>query len=428
MMGNFILESTGIQICLYLLFLLFFKGDTFFSYQRVYLLAALLFSFLMPWLSFSELPLAQTVYWSSLEPFEVMRSTSGALSSSVDFSQYPKVVFGLIFLYGGGVLWRLIKIRKTFLWLHMLSKKGYHKHFEGTPVVYTNLEHPPFSALGRVFLPSGYNGESQDQHRLILEHERSHVHLHHAWDVMLLEGLLCLFWFNPMLYFYRSSIKTIHEYQADEAVLQHNDIQLYGQKLIEQSLFAKDLPGMHYFFSSPIKKRIKMMTKKRSHSSAKWKYLTILPAFLGLFAITACESEGDMVDPETSAVEELNLSDSPIYDVDVMASMASCLDSDKEKQSSCSVTAIYQFLADNLRYPQEAIDAEIEGKLLAKFTITKEGTMRDIEIIRSLGYGCDEEVLRVLTLLSAEKKWTPAQKEGKNVSSYLKLPVAFDLN
>lgn len=81
-----------------------------------------------------------------------------------------------------------------------------------------------------------------------------------------------------------------------------------------------------------------------------------------------------------------------------------------------------QFLANNIQYPDEAVEEGVNGTVQAKFTIEVDGSISNIEIIKKLGYGCDEEVIRVLKRMP---KWTPAKVKGKFVRSNYRMPVSF---
>lgn len=81
-----------------------------------------------------------------------------------------------------------------------------------------------------------------------------------------------------------------------------------------------------------------------------------------------------------------------------------------------------QFIADNLKYPAKAMANDIEGTVTTKFTIEVDGTLSNIQILKKLGYGCDEEVIRVL---KGMPKWNPAREKGKTVKSYFTMPVNF---
>ncbi|RYG15008.1 MAG: energy transducer TonB, partial [Chitinophagaceae bacterium] len=81
-----------------------------------------------------------------------------------------------------------------------------------------------------------------------------------------------------------------------------------------------------------------------------------------------------------------------------------------------------QFLANNIRYPVEAVENGVNGTVQVKFTVELDGAISNIEIVKKLGYGCDEEVIRVLKRMP---KWTPAKLNGQNVKSYFTMPVSF---
>jgi TonB family protein len=85
-------------------------------------------------------------------------------------------------------------------------------------------------------------------------------------------------------------------------------------------------------------------------------------------------------------------------------------------------TAMYKFLKENIKYPDEARKNNISGKVFAKIVIEKDGSIGDIEIKYGLGYGCDEEVVRVIKIMP---KWNAGKQDGKNVRVYYNFPVIF---
>ncbi len=86
---------------------------------------------------------------------------------------------------------------------------------------------------------------------------------------------------------------------------------------------------------------------------------------------------------------------------------------------------LFEFIGKNVVYPQEAIDAGIEGKVFVEFYIEKDGTVCDAKVLRGIGYGCDEEALRVIGLMP---KWSPGKQRGKAVRVRYTLPVNFKLS
>jgi protein TonB len=95
----------------------------------------------------------------------------------------------------------------------------------------------------------------------------------------------------------------------------------------------------------------------------------------------------------------------------------------------CTGNKLYGFINQHLRYPVAAIENAIEGTVVAKFTIEKDGSMKDIHIVKDIGVGCGNEVKRVLTLLAAQPPvWKPAINNGENVSYLYTFPFRFKLN
>lgn len=86
--------------------------------------------------------------------------------------------------------------------------------------------------------------------------------------------------------------------------------------------------------------------------------------------------------------------------------------------------ALYEFLFTNLQYPAEALKNEIEGIVYLKFIVDKNGIVSNPVVVRSLGSGCDEEALRIISLMP---KWNPGVENGKPVAVWYSLPVKFTI-
>jgi TonB family protein len=84
----------------------------------------------------------------------------------------------------------------------------------------------------------------------------------------------------------------------------------------------------------------------------------------------------------------------------------------------------YDFLSDNIKYPQEASAKNITGNVHVGFIVEKDGSLSNIKIQRKLGYGTDEEAIRVLKL---SKKWIPGMQNGKPVRVQYNIPIKFSM-
>lgn len=86
--------------------------------------------------------------------------------------------------------------------------------------------------------------------------------------------------------------------------------------------------------------------------------------------------------------------------------------------------AMMKFVADNVKYPQDAIDKEISGRVLVSFVVEKDGSIGDVKVVKGIGGGCDEEAVRVV---NAMPKWKPGMDKGKPVRVSYMMPITFKL-
>ena len=87
--------------------------------------------------------------------------------------------------------------------------------------------------------------------------------------------------------------------------------------------------------------------------------------------------------------------------------------------------ALYQFIAENMRYPQEAKERGITGRVFVTFVVEKDGSVGNIKVLRDIGGGCGEEAVRVVGMMP---KWKPGKQRGKPVRTQYNLPVVFNLS
>jgi protein TonB len=103
-------------------------------------------------------------------------------------------------------------------------------------------------------------------------------------------------------------------------------------------------------------------------------------------------------------------------------------DMDKRQKTQCANKKMLEYVYTNLSYPQEAKDNGIEGTGVVQFVVQKDGTLSDIKIVRSIGHGTDEEMLRVMNKMSKDGIiWIPGKQRGKPVRVMFNLPIKFRL-
>lgn len=109
---------------------------------------------------------------------------------------------------------------------------------------------------------------------------------------------------------------------------------------------------------------------------------------------------------------------------DQMPLFESCDQVAKGEQTDCSNQKLIQFIIANLKYPKEAQEARVEGRVFVMFVIGKDGTVRDAEVVKGIGSGCDEAARAIV---DAMPNWVPGKKDGKDVAVQYTLPLTFKL-
>jgi TonB family protein len=290
-MNNFIeyIIKSGISLTLfYLLYWLVLRNDTYFRLNRSILLASLIFSMVIPFIRFNILP--SDGIQRFMPPF-VVSFNEPAVSSEQVLTYAAPVraingwkIMGLVYLTGMGfVIARLIY---QAIYLQAVSHLSDKQKLDGFTLVSMNSDTMPFSYFRRIYLPT----LKIDKHSAssIINHEKSHMVQRHYLDLVIIETIGILHWFNPVVWFYERSLKETHEYLADEAVLSTGEnAGKYKAILVNQAMGGPVFVFTNQFNQSLIKKRIIMMNKMKSPRWAQLKALLFVPFLAALLVAFA---------------------------------------------------------------------------------------------------------------------------------------------
>ncbi|WP_119845460.1 M56 family metallopeptidase [Reichenbachiella sp. MSK19-1] len=315
----YLLESSLILVGFYLLYHLVLRPETFFSLNRFYLITILLVSLIFPLLSFDfgtdELPVvkapilevsqARKAYYDAFELWSfdhlsgnvVSEVTSVSIWSGINWWQLSQQVFVVIYLIG--VVVCLSRTFWTFRWVFGLIRQYPLQKMDDLTLVKVAYPIAPFSFLKFVFVHEVMIGSTEfDQ---ILAHERTHVHQRHSIDLIIVQLLAAFLWFNPVIWQLIKSLKTTHEYIADNKIMNAGYSLVEYQSLLLRQLISNNSYGLvHNFNLTFIKKRITMMKNQKSGWSGKVKVaLAIASTIVFSVLIVQCNSTMD----ETSIIE-----------------------------------------------------------------------------------------------------------------------------
>ncbi len=499
-------------------YLLFLRKETYFILNRVYLVSAAILSFFIPmmqseWVKnlFITQKVQRTIYY--IDPGFIYQVSPQADNGFTMAQFFTAVYWAVAMLLLARLFYRFVKLRKY---------------------IRANETGNAFSFFGKISVD-----ENLPQKDVIYQHEMIHAgHLHSA-DVLLFEALTILNWFNPVIYFYRKSIKHNHEFIADRNAINFGvDRSDYALLLLSQTMNVQPNTLVNSFFNqSLLKQRIMMLHKNPSRRSALLKYGLSAPLFVLMLIFTsATVSEQKTIQkisdqiisdtPISTVVKDIdshinslpkppfssrvfiktesvlkgkvvNVHGKPLADVKVSYdkknlntvtdangdfSFSDYTEGDlvnfKYPDSSIYVTtftntkgklqivvfqdmrsarnranmlvvkpssdpgvvsfaaveklpsfpggekAFSMFLANHIKYPKEAKDQKMQGRVIVSFIVEKDGSLTNIKILRDIGGGAGPEAVRVL---SESPAWNPGIQNGKKVRVSYTMPVNFTL-
>ena len=547
-MGIFFVYILKTSVCLamfYLFYRLLLSKETFHRFNRVALLGVLVLSCLIPMIEVTThdasgfLVLEEMILMAEVEPAGVMDETS---------NPFPWRALMLL-VYMAGILFFVIR----HLWslgrmLRLLRVSRKEDLGDGiTLFVHDDKEVAPFSWMKNIAVSETDLAESREA---VLMHERAHIHNRHSWDLLL--GEVCVFfqWFNPAAWLLKQELQTIHEYEADEWVIENGiDAKTYQLLIIKKAVGARLYSIANSFNHSSLKKRITMMIKKKSNPWARLKYAYVLPlAAVAVAAFARPEVSNELAEISTAKVNDLtsivkaeevksveNSSDEkfklsgtvveaarknvPVIGASVIIrgttngtltdmdgkfvmtgvkmgdviqvsfvgyqtqsvvvkdetplnilmrddvqnleemtvvgyasdgvgassvehpkKVVAVVDIPKAKeepqeevvfqvveempQFPGGLSEAMKFLAKNIKYPVEAQQAKIEGRVIVRFVVGRDGSVSNVKVVRGVSPELDAEAVRVVSLMP---KWIPGKQRGKAVAVKYTMPIMFRL-
>lgn len=410
-----ILKQLLILSSFYLCYHLLLRSTTFHHLKRGYLLLSLLVSTLpfmgLPTFTTVNSPIVEELSAFSIKPIEVLASQVAG-GASTPYSNYFFSLY-LIGFFGFTALFLLKLVR--FISLFKSSKPS-----SSPRIRILQADKAPCSFLTWSFIPSNLDGALKDQ---VITHEKEHIRQKHTLDILFVEVLKIIFWFNPLVHFIKIELVQIHEFLADKT--SSKQFSTYTENMLTYIKWKN--AGLLASSINPqfvqLKNRINMLHQQPSASTKKLLFLLVFPLFFSAIFITACEDKQEVDTPQTIDLADLS-------EVDEMAEFPGGME------------AMGQFIGDNIEYPKADKEAQIEGAVLVQFIISDAG---QITQAKALDFGkftsynskdgtktssskateaMTKEAIRVIETMP---DWKPAQKEGKSVAVQFSLPIRFQL-
>ncbi len=313
-MTQYIIEAVIFQLLFLLMYDLLLKKETFFAYNRWYLLLTPLVALALPLLQIKtlgnivpseSLVMLPEVYLGGGAPTEV--TPVGSLTASDPFS-----INWWLVAYLMGVLFNSVLFIKKYRVLKSLFRNKIISTEKNLRIIEV-----PDSNIACTFFNSVFLGDQLKKEELqqILSHEKIHAKQKHSADLLFFELLKIILWFNPLIYIYQARIAMLHEFIADAGVVKTVEKKTYYQQLLNTAFSTENISFINQFFNhSLIKKRIIMLQKSRSKTISKFKFLILLPLMLAMLTYVSCSEE---IEDSTVLEEESTVDSSEILTVKV---------------------------------------------------------------------------------------------------------------
>ena len=300
-MLHYILQVIAFQLGFIIIYDVFLRKETFFNWNRVYLLVTALLSVLIPFIKIDLIKtimpdefvirLPEVIIGNVTEINPEIANLAGITIASEQISLWS------IILFSGMCVAFLILVFKIFKLVLLASK--FPKHWSNNLLIIKLINsNAAFSFFHYVFLGEKISTEDRPS---ILEHEMVHVKQKHTLDLLFFEVLRIVFWFNPLIYLYQNRIATLHEYIADAKAVKQQSKTEYYNNLLAQVFETQQFSFVNPFFKqSLIKKRIIMLSKSKSKQVNILKYALLIPMLFSMLIYTSSYAK-----EKSQAIEEV---------------------------------------------------------------------------------------------------------------------------
>lgn len=286
----------------YMFYRLLLSKETFHRFNRIVLLGTAALSFILPLcvITFKEVVVVPAMTASS-ETFTGEVAGTSAMVSEVSEPIWPVILCSLFAL---GALAVLVHVVFSIIGIRRMIRSGSRQALEsGETLIITETDTAPFSwmkyiVISREDYESGYSQ--------ILTHEKAHIALRHSWDILFVDMITALQWFNPAIWMLKADLRALHEFEADDAVLRSGaNIKEYQYLLIRKAVSKSGYSVANSFNHSTLKARITMMLNKKSSRMSAWKALYVIP-LVGISLAATAETKVDyQYEDQTSDNTEL---------------------------------------------------------------------------------------------------------------------------
>ena len=447
-MMDFLIYDVKVAVLIavfYMFYRLMLAHETFHRVNRLVLLTTAVASFVLPLCVFTMHKTVMVDYdYSQLGELAMNESVVSVVPTDNQPSVILTTVLPVLFIIGmlATLVHTLISLIRIQLLIHRSEK---HPQEDGTVICVTgNTALSPFSWMHYIVM----NRSDYEAHDAgILAHERGHIRLRHSWDLLFVDLLTALQWFNPAMWMLRSDLRAIHEYEADGEVLSLGiNARQYQYLLISKAAGIGGYSLANGISHSTLKNRINMMLHKKSNRTSLLKLFALVP-IVGITLALNARTVNDYVydGPQKQnpvkkgkknttikvGTQEIKVTEAPKDDkaatvtMNVVEEEQNATDDkvfdvvENMPQFNGGMGALMQYLSHNIHYPEES---DVQGRVIVSFVVDKDGSISNAQVVKSVHPSFDAEALRIINNMP---KWIPGTQNGKPVNVKYVVPINF---
>jgi TonB family protein len=451
----------------YLVYLLMLSRDTAYGRNRAFILLSITAALVFPLFTFQTgKPLNIQFFGKFLSEVFITASPDGAANSNTGLSasELLQIIYSIYII---GVITSLFKLtidlfNLLFLIIRQKNKGSIIIRFHG-------FNTAGFSAMGHIFINTRLSPEEAGE---IIKHEQNHLRQNHFLDILFIELVKAIQWFNPAVYLLNRALRAIHEFQADHDCLCSGMAVLNYQSLLLNQVFKSKAFNLTNSFSNPslIRKRMVMMTKKRTSSLANFKLILVVPVatlvFLAISAykeipvspeqqtilIASTQTSPAVSEIPSEPVPKVSTSSEPIakksstrVENKMIVQPPPPLPPPPEEKQNTDTPAdegapfvvveempmfpggdaeLLKYIGLNTQYPEVAKNNNINGRVIIRFCVTAKGGVSQISVLKGVSPELDAEAMRVVSTLP---EFQPGRQGGTAVPVWYMVPITFTL-
>ena len=393
-MMHFIVTSSITLTALLFFYYLFLEREKMHEFNRAYLLLSIVISFAIPFISIENIPELQTIYTSVNYVALIPAPKTIPTTSSVN---YFDIIVG--FLYATVTLILLLKFLKSIIHFKNTINNNEKIVYKKAILVLVEEKIAPHTFLHFIFInkASYFNNTIENE---LYEHELTHVNQKHTLDILGIELLKTIFWFNPLFHLYKKAIQLNHEFIADENVVQkHTNIPFY------QYLLLNINENKNYYLASNLnylitKKRLIMMTKLKNKTRILLKKCVLVPFGLAVFFLSCKQNT-----TENKSLENKTTASKNTEALEVLIDKSERIEPRfTAENDSFSAYILSHYIPSNFDLQQKNLEV--------RFVVKKDGSLMNIAVLNAENKTKEEELIKII---KQGPNWIPGTSDGEVV-------------